>query len=197
MIKIIKTEGGLEVESPYNKEFVDFAHMRNGVWSDEKERWIFDPRDEHAVRSALVDIYGTDNYENCDKKDVRFEFSPLFKREKDWILFACGLWFAKNKSNYVKLNDHVAVVQGKLKSGSKYITAEGDTIIELRQVPEKAAEKFYREHPEHVEIMGGLEEEKLRDEKKSLQKRIEEIEKTLQTLQEDNHEDKIIPDLAD
>lgn len=171
--------------------------MRNGTWSDDKECWIFDPRDEHAVRSALVDIYGTDNYEKAGKKDVRFEFRPLFGREKDWILFACGLWFAKNKNSYVKLNDHAAVVQGKLKGGKNYISAGDDTIVEIRDIPEKAAEKFYRENPEHVEIMGGLEEEKLIDEKQRLEKRIDEIDETLKTLQGGDNENEIIPDLQD
>ena len=60
MIKVSAGEGLLKVTSPYNKEFVSFARMRGGKWSDGQKVWMFDPRDEFAVRSVLIDIFGTD-----------------------------------------------------------------------------------------------------------------------------------------
>lgn len=77
MISLAISEGLLKVVSPFNREFVSFARMRGGKWSDGEKVWMFDPRDEFAVRSALIDIFGTDDYESCPKVNSRTPPSHL------------------------------------------------------------------------------------------------------------------------
>ncbi len=195
MISIETKEGVIEVISPYNPEFVDFSHMRGGKWSDEKQVWMFDKRDEFAVRSALIDIYGTDNYKSCEKVDIRAPFKLTYQHK--YKAFLCGRWVVKKKWDNVKLADNVVLVDGGLSATRKNIRNE-KAILEIRCVPEKAAQSLYKENPEDVEIIGGINEQKLKDEKKQFQERIEEIDELLETLKEDDsQEDGIIADLQD
>lgn len=55
MIKIESRNGMLAVTCPYSRTWVSFAKMRGGTWSDGVRQWLFDPRDEFAVRSTLID----------------------------------------------------------------------------------------------------------------------------------------------
>ena len=197
MINITTKKGALEVESPYNKEFINFARMRGGKWSDDKKVWMFDPRDEFAVRSALIDIYGTDNYDNCDKADVRCEFSVA--DTPDWRAYVAGWEVARCHYGDVKLSDRTVLVKGGLRAHRDKVLSERrtTTIIEVRAIPEKAAQKLYKDHPEKVEIIGGIDEQKLKDEKRQLQERIEEIDELLDMTEEKENQPEIIPDLQD
>lgn len=197
MIKVEVTEGAIEVKSPYCEEFVDFAHMRGGAWSDSKEIWMFDKRDEFAVRTALNDIYGTDDYESCEKVDLRFDFYGIYRRKSNWQLFACGRWFVRNKWDDVKLANNAVVIEGDLYSKGNKVKGDEGTIIELRAIPKRAAEKFKKEYPEHVEIIGGLDIQKLKDEKKEILKRVVDIEETIEMLEQEPEEGGIIDDLQD
>ena len=91
MIKVSAGEGLLKVTSPYNKEFVSFARMRGGKWSDGQKVWMFDPRDEFAVRSVLIDIFGTDDYESCPIVDgfhrytVMLKYKDIYEREGGYL----------------------------------------------------------------------------------------------------------------
>ena len=198
MVKVTVKEGIIEALSPYSEEFVSFAHMRGGKWSKQKEVWMFDTRDEFAVRSALIDIYGTDDYETCEKVDIRFNFHALYYRTNHYRLFACGQEFARTKWDNIKLSDNTVVAEGELYANKNTVQGDKDTIIEMRAVPKLAAEKFYRENPDSVEIIGGLNIQRLKDERKDLEKRIAEIDETIATLEnEEKEEGGIIPDLQD
>jgi hypothetical protein len=186
MIEVIVNKGIIEVISPYNPEFVSFAHMRGGKWSKKKEVWMFDTRDEFAVRSALMDIYGTDDYESAEKVDVRFKYNDLFEYYNDYKAIACGYEFARAKWGNIKLADHTVVIEGKLFNKANCVRAEKGTIVELRSVPKKAAERFFRENPEAVEIIGGINIGQLKEEKLKLQKRIKEIDETIEKIEDKN-----------
>lgn len=201
MIEIIVKEGIIEVLSPYNPEFVSFAHMRGGKWSKKKEVWMFDSRDEFAVRSALIDIYGTDDYESCEKVDVRFDYNEVFPYYSDYKVIACGYEFARAKWGDIKLADHTVVIKGKLFNKANCVRAEEGTIIELRSVPKKAAERFFRENPETVEVIGRINIGQLKEEKLKLQKRIKEIDETIEKLEAEKQNEEesggVISDLQD
>ena len=201
MIEVIVKEGIIEVLSPYNPEFVSFSHMRGGKWSKKKEAWMFDPRDEFAVRSALMDIYGTDDYESAEKVDVRFEYNDIFEYYNDYKTIACGYEFVRAKWGDIKLADHTVVIEGELINESNCVRAEKGTIVELRSVPKKAAERFFRENPEAVEIIGGINIGQLKEEKLKLQKRIKEIDETIEKLEAENKKREepggVISDLQD
>ena len=198
MVSIETKEGVIEVTSPYNPEFIDFAKMRGGKWSDEKEVWMFDPRDEFAVRSALIDIYGTDDYENCEKVDIRCDYSVA--KINNWKSFVAGWEVARSHYGNVKLSDRTILVEGELRVYKDKVKPElrSNPILEVRAIPEKAAQKIYKENPDKVEIIGGIDESKLKDEKKKLQDRIQEINNLLETMKEDNKQNEgIIKDLKD
>lgn len=201
MIEVIVKEGIIEVVSPYNPEFVSFAHMRGGKWSKKNKVWMFDPRDEFAVRSALIDIYGTDDYESCEKVDVRFSYNDIFEYYNDYKVIACGYEFARAKWGDIKLADHTVIIEGKLINKGNCVRAEKGTIVELRSVPKKAAEKFFREYPEAVEIIGGINIGQLKEEKMKLQKRIKDIDETIEKLEAENAKQEepggVISDLKD
>jgi len=198
LIKVEVTEGAIEVKSPFCEEFIDFAHMRGGTWSDSKKKWMFDKRDEFAVRTALNDIYGTDDYDNCDKTEVRINAHGFYHRAKEKLYFA-GREVARNKWGNVKLADNVVLIEGELDiTGRGKVTPRRGAILEIRAVPRRAAEKAYRENPEIVEITGEYDIQQLKDEKEQLLKRISEIDETIEMLeQKPKQEGGIIADLQD
>lgn len=198
MVKLTVKEGIIEVLSPYNEEFISFARMRGGKWSKQKERWMFDPRDEFAVRSALIDIYGTDDYETCEKVDIRVDLD-MFSKYDDGI-YACGLQLVWRKyPNKLELSDNVVVVQGGFSDRSKTVSYRDGTILEARAMPKEAAIKFWKDNPDHVEILSDINIRDLKDEKERLIKRIAEIEETIAMLErkDDIEEGGIISDLQD
>ena len=83
MVKVERSNGMLAVACPFSKSFVSFAKMRGGKWSDGTKQWMFDERDEFAIRSTLIDIYGTDDYESCEKTDVRIELDNMWSLVKN------------------------------------------------------------------------------------------------------------------
>jgi hypothetical protein len=196
MIEVTVKEGIIEVLSPYNPEFVSFSHMRGGKWSKKKEAWMFDPRDEFAVRSALIDIYGTDDYKTCEKVDIRINLD-MFSKYDDGI-YACGLQLVWRKyPNRLELSDNVVVVEGKFLETSKTISHVDNTIIEARAIPKQSALNLWKENREHVEILSDINIQQLKDEKERLLKRITEINETIEMLEEEQEEGGIISDLQD
>jgi len=197
LIKVEVTEGAIEVKSPYCEEFVDFAHMRGGTWSDSKKVWMFDKRDEFAVRTALNDIYGTDDYESCDKTEVRVDAYEYFNRAKERLYFA-GREVAKNNWGNVKLANNAVLIEGGIDiTGRGRVTPRKGSTLEIRAVPRRAAEKAYRENPEIVKITGEYDIQQLKDEKEQLLKRIAEIDETIEMLERKPREGGIIADLQD
>lgn len=122
VIKIENRNGMLAVTCPYSRTWVSFAKMRGGTWSDGVRQWLFDPRDEFAVRSTLADIYGTDDYESCAKTDVRLALDGMRDKWDGYDrLFVCGREIARRKyyDSYVELGEgvvlrHVMHTQGNV-----------------------------------------------------------------------------------
>ncbi len=205
MIKVTVKEGIIEVESPYNKEFIEFARMRKAIWDRQNKVWQFDPRDEFAVRSTLVDVYGTDDYENCEKVDVRIDLDKYEKGHLGQRLFALGreLAYRKGRDWYVDIGEGVAVVKGGFpdQGGSMKhpdLDAWSGTVLEVRDVPKPKAEQEYLANKEAIQILNGLNKEKLQQEKERLLKRLEEVEQLLQEAEEEvDEEQKIYSDLQD
>lgn len=185
------------VTSPYNKEFVSFARMRGGKWSDAKKVWIFDPRDEFAVRSALIDIFGTDDYESCPKVSVRVKLDG-FKVKQELVLFGLRLLVRRYSDRYVDMHPNVVVVSGGFAPDGghwKYpeILPEKGTVIEVRDIPRDIAIRVWSENKDHIELLGSVNVETLKEEKRTLLARIEEIDRMLAELEIESERD----DLAD
>lgn len=197
MIKVVDREGLLAVTSPFNREFISFARMRGGKWSDAQKVWMFDPRDEFAVRSALIDIFGTDDYESCSKVNVRIKLDS-FNIDDEFVLFGRQLLRRRYSARRVEVDDGVVVINGGFpeEGGSRRhpkIEPEKGTIIEVRDVPRDIAVRTWAEHKDSIELLGSIDIESLREEKDALLKRIEQIDEMISQLEEESERD----DLAD
>jgi hypothetical protein len=197
LISVSVNEGLLTVTSPYNKEFVSFARMRGGRWSDSQRVWMFDPRDEFAVRSALIDIFGTDDYESCPKVNVRVKLEH-FEFSDEFILFGRQLLRRRYSDRRVDIDNGVVVIAGGFPASSSSrrhpaIEPEPGTVVEVRDVPRDIAMRTWSKHKEAIELLGRVDMEALKDEKAALLKRIEEIDQTIAELEAESERD----DLAD
>ncbi len=76
----------------------------------------------------------------------------------------------------------------------KYITCDAldGTILEVRDVPRIIAERVYIEHPDSVEILGGIDRLALQAERECLLKRLAEIDGLLKQTS-DKEDDNGIP----
>jgi hypothetical protein len=193
IIKINVGAGALAVQSPYSKQFTDFAHMRNAVWSDEKKAWTFDLRDEFAVRSAMSDIYGTDDYDLCKKVDVRINLDGIDTDSKRIWLCGREVAYRRYYDRYVDLGEGVAIIAGGFSEGgsrhSEGCNADAGTVLEVRDVPHRAAEKSLLEYPKNIKIVSGINREALLDERQKCTERISEIDKLLEIKEADPLDD--------
>jgi hypothetical protein len=170
-VKVTNREGALAVYCPYSKSFVSFAHMRGGKWSDGTDQWLFDPRDEFAVRSTLIDIYGTDDSASCQKIDVRLSLDNMAESVGGGRLFTCGREIARRRywDRYVELGDDVVILAGgfpkKTRSYKALLEPEHGTVLEVRGVPVQAAERALRKHPNAVRLLGSYDLEALKAER--------------------------------
>ena len=186
-IAVIVGEGVLKVISPYNKELVSFARMRGGKWSDSGKAWLFDPRDEFAIRAALIDIFGTDDYGSCKKVDVRISLDH-FKISDEFVLFGLQLLRRRYTDRRVDIDARVVVVSGGFPAtgGSRRypeINPEKGTIIEVRDIPQEIAVKTWAENKEGIELLGDIDIEKLKQEKVALLKRVQQIDEVIADLE--------------
>lgn len=72
MVKIIRTNTKIKVESDFSKEFVTQAKTIKGRW--EKPYWVFPVEQEKRLREILMEVYGEDGTaEKVSPKEVRSE----------------------------------------------------------------------------------------------------------------------------
>lgn len=205
MIKVEVRNGMLAVVCPYSRTFVSFAKMRGGTWSDGVRQWLFDPRDEFAVRSTLVDIYGTDDYESCAKTDVRLALDGMRDKWDGYArLFVCGREIARRKyyDSYVELGEDVVLIEGGFPRKASYrgepvLCPEDGTILEVRGVPVTAAEKALKKWPDAVTILGEYDITKLQGERDYHAKRIVELDGLIARYSGIFSEGDVIADLQD
>lgn len=62
-IKIRNNGHTVNVKSPYDRDFIDFAHKMDAEWDGCFKVWKFSADDEEAVRDAAKRIYGNDGDE--------------------------------------------------------------------------------------------------------------------------------------
>ncbi|MEA4884230.1 MAG: hypothetical protein VB144_11365 [Clostridia bacterium] len=201
MVKVETRNGMLAVTCPYSQAFLSFAKMRNGKWSDSLQQRLFDPRDEFAVRSTLVDIYGTDDYESCAKTAVRVDLDKL---SNDLVyvehLFLLGRELAQRKfpDRYVDLGTDVVAISGGFphKSRRGVDPLEG-TVLEVRGVPIMAAEKALQDYPAAITVLGEYDITALQEERDYHAKRLAELDGLIARYSGIFREDDIIADLQD
>lgn len=205
VIKVETRNGMLAVTCPFSQAFLSFAHMRGGKWSDSLQQRLFDPRDEFAVRSTLIDIYGTDDYESCAKTDVRLALDGM-RDEWDGYdrMFVCGREVVRRKryDSYAELGADVVLIEGGFPrkasfQGMPVLAPESGTVLEVRGVPVMAAEKALQEWPDAVTVLGEYDINKLQEERDYHAKRIVELDGLIARYSGIFSEGDVIADLQD
>lgn len=201
MIKVETRNGMLAVTCPFSRAFLSFSHMRGGKWSDSLQQRLFDPRDEFAVRSTLIDIYGTDDYESCAKATVRVELDKLDgDMVSDERLFLLGreLAYRKFSDSYVDLGTDVVLITGGFPRKSRQgLDPQEGTVLEVRGVPVMAAEAALQQYPEAIMVLGDYDISKLREERDFHAKRIAELDGLIARYSGIFSEGDVIADLQD
>lgn len=203
-IRVKAGTGVLKAYAPYSKRFVEFAHMRNAKWSDSLKCWLFDPRDEFALRSTLIDIFGTDDYEQCAKVDARVrldEIKSLAMRVSRLFFFGRELARRRYSDRYVDLGPGVVIVSGGFPpTGGRHCELDPfpGTVLEARGVPVQKAEQVQAKYAQAVEILGEYDLTRLREEREYHLKRVAEIDALLaRGVTVGDEEEGILADLED
>ena len=150
MVTITKDGKRLAVKSPYDAEFVDGAKDLGGKWDRDTETWVFDVRDEAAVRTLARDIYGTDG-SDADGARVTIRVPlPVFSQGQEFRVAGMTLASRRYRDSRVQLGDGVVIVEGGFpsKGGSvKNPQLEGKpgTVLEVRDILASVAAKILEE----------------------------------------------------
>lgn len=188
----------LEVKCPYLPEFPPAARALGGKWNRETQAWYFDPRDEERVRELLLTTYGVDGSPQgqTDLVDLRVTFLDRKYVEREGIYLAGRLLArAYGRDSGARLGEKVVVLEGRgFGSGgslNNWITrVEPGTVVEIRDVPRRAAEAAIREADgtmrleivEHQLNQDAIRVEQLESERAALLKRLAEVEQELTRL---------------
>lgn len=139
-IKIVKMQSGkIGVESPYSTAFVDAAHGLAGKW--QAPYWLFDGRDEAAVREALVRIYGRDDKPPAQTVDVEISLDEWWYDGGPTMTFG-GLRVAHRpgRDQAVRLGGGAVIKAGGFSSSggsvkNPRLEPKDGTILLVRDVP--------------------------------------------------------------
>jgi hypothetical protein len=140
-VRVTQVDGWLMVQSPYNEDFVVWAKLKKGRYTDKPLKiWALPVACRDALRAKLLDIYGVDGLEREVRAvDVRIALDEQpYKQSAWWFLGREVAW--RQSYNWPVKTDGVVVIEGGwLSAGGDRdeprVTAEPGTIIELRGVP--------------------------------------------------------------
>lgn len=111
MIKIISTDGKINIYSPYSEKFVTAIKLAGARWSG--EAWALDARDIELARSICMDIYGCDDrpHPTCS---VRVTAKEVFWKAKGAVtLFNRVVAKAWGRDSGAKVGEGVVFVKGQ------------------------------------------------------------------------------------
>lgn len=198
-VKIEKYETDkIAVHSPYNTKFVTLARRLGGKF--EKGAWVFDAREEEAVRAGCMKIYGEDGSGLTNFLTVKLTFvTEDYAVRKAYAFCGRSLARAYDRDSGAKIEEGVIVHAGNVKSGGSWANfqtiIEAGTVLEVRDMSRTLVEAFIKKQSEEskkeliVEIISDkketskesleAEKEKLLARKAELEERIAEIEELL------------------
>ncbi len=157
-VRMTTENGRLVVEAPYHPALPAAAKDRGGKFDSASKTWSFDVRDEEAVRKMLLRIYGTDGAPT-ELRTIRVDAYKLASRG-DQEIWVAGRRICSRleRDAGVRLGEGVVVVTGRFPAsgGSRNHPAvdprEG-TILEVRDVPRRAAEAAQERYPDAVTLI--------------------------------------------
>lgn len=134
----------ISVTAEYNSEFIARARTLSGVW--EKPSWVFDIREEKAVRMACLECYGTDGF-LVDLVDVEItipEYVIGMGSCKPIELFGRTIARAFGRDSGAKLGEGIVLVAGGFTSGGSMKNWATDvmdgTVVIMRDVSRALAD---------------------------------------------------------
>jgi len=139
-IKIVKMQSGrIGVECPKNEAFIEGAHNFASKW--QPPYWLFDPRDEPAVRALLIEVYGRDDKAPTALVDVEINLDEWGRNHDQTYTFA-GLRIAHRpgRDDRVRLGGGAVVKTGGFPTSGGSVKNPGlypdaGTVLIVRDVP--------------------------------------------------------------
>ncbi len=133
-----KTEGVIEVVTPYNQEFVKKCRNLRGKWDKVKSAWIFDDSIEEYVKQALMDCYGTTGEEIVEYCNLLVTDYSYFGSKGPVELFGRTIAKAWGRDSGAKLGDDIVWISGTYRSGGSvknWGTDITDATFEIQNFP--------------------------------------------------------------
>ena len=140
-VSVNEKDGRIYVHSDYHPVWIKKARNLGGRWDSYEKAWHFAESEKEAVKSAMVEVFGTDGSEDEGAKvDIEVyldEFTP------DQSIFFAGrqllhTWGGRNAS--IKFGEGVIVLQGDLETAGSYknpyISWDSGTVLKVKDVPE-------------------------------------------------------------
>lgn len=151
MIKVTVSGGQIAVRSPYNTNFVAEARRLGGKWR--APDWVFDARNEAAVRAACRAAYGTDGISSAELVSVRIRFGRnLDVLQGPVALSGRPLVSAAGRDSGARTTDGVILEAGRIFSGGSArnwrTCVEAGSALLVHDVP--------REHADAIVACGTL-----------------------------------------
>lgn len=184
MTTITTTEDQVIVTGDYNAEFVEQARKLAGKWKNPS--WVFDIRNEDAVRKACLECYGTDGLVT-DLVDVRITFPDGFESPYCESINVFGRTVARafGRDSGARPGDGIVLEEGGFSSGGSsrnWLTkAKSGTKVVMRDVSRRLVEAN-ADKDVLLEIIGStsdIDRDALAAEREKLVARITEIDAQL------------------
>ena len=170
MVKITNTgDGKITVVSPYNSIFVAEARRLGGKF--QQEQWIFDARDESAVREACYRCYGDDGI-RLHQVDIRITAPKgLFADKAPISILGRTVARAFGRDSGAKVGDGVVIEAGGFSSGGSAknwgTRAEAGTTLILRDISAQLV-KEYSGDDLVIEVLAERKEVRVDDDRRPL-----------------------------
>jgi hypothetical protein len=184
-MKIEENGDRISVYTPYNQDFVDkIRNVGGSKWDAGKRCWTAPTAAITAIREIMLVVYGESDIDSEEKVSIRVTFNDTVSVERgDVILFGKTICHASYRDSGGRAGDDVFYVSGKPQSGGsakywKSVVPSG-SIVTVANVPLSKIGTLENEDYSVVIVRGTDKNQKLREEKERLLKRIAEIDDLL------------------
>jgi hypothetical protein len=191
-VTITSDGAGVTAITPYDPEFVTAAKDIGGtpLRGADGWRWMFDTRDEAAVRALCLRIFGADGSTDADDPTVTIRVPvPITCTGEEFRAAGITLVRRPARDASVRYGTGVVVISGGFPSsgGSRAnprLEPKPDTTVEVRDLPRGVAEKILAEIP-GATLVGDPDQHRaaLLTERAALTARLAEIDQLLATTQ--------------
>lgn len=195
MIKIIRTDNEIKIESSYSPDLPSRAKKLSGRWDANNRVWKYPIGAEPQVEKLYMDIYGEWDSMPLDTVNIVCKSNgdnrDAYACKSSLTLGGMIIATATGRDSGAYTAPKVIVLEGNfISAGSvkNWATSTGNdgVLFKVLNVPRTKAQALLREHESWCDEIS-IEEtdapirEKLIEERKTLLKRVEEIDKLLET----------------